>query len=184
MASVWVGFLFVSSGLATPTRNPYDAIVQRNVFRLHEPVPPPAPLSETPTPKDDGELTLTGIVDFRKAQWALIILTEHGMAPRRYTLPVGQKEDNLEVLAIDATTATARVRHGSAELVLTFDRHGPPDQRALEELSRKYVEQARPFVDEHTRAHELHEQRDAERRALERAAAEAELATRQTSQQQ
>jgi hypothetical protein len=184
MASVWAGLLLVSSGLATPIASPYDAIVQRNVFRLREPTRVPAPLPETPTSKDDGELTLTGIVDFRTAQWALLTLTERGIALRRYTLPVGQKEDDLEVLRIDAVTATVRVRHGTAELVLTFDRHGPPDQSTLEELSRKSVEQARPFVDEHTRAHELREQRESERRALERATADAELAARETSQQQ
>src|SRR5204863_9978808 len=122
--------------------------------------------------------------DFRTAQWALLPVTARGGPPRRYTLQVGQKEADLEVLGIDAVTATVRVRYGSAELVLTFDRHGPPDQRMIEELSRKYVEQARPFVEEHTRAHEVREQREAERRALERAAAEAELATRQTSQEQ
>jgi hypothetical protein len=124
---------------------------------------------------------LTGIVDFSKAKWALLTSTERGKSPKPYTLTVNQREDDIEVLSIDAVGATVRVRQDGKELLLSFESHGPPSERKLEDLSRKYVQQSRPFVDEHTRAHALREQREAERRAIERAAAEAELASRDIS---
>ena len=177
---VVMGVLLGLSALARPA-NPYADIVQRNVFGLREPAPPAAAPVPAPVAQESSELLLTGIVDFRTAKWALLTRTERGKPSVRHTLSVGQKEDNLEVLDIDAETATVRVRHGSAELVLSFETHGPPSAAKLEDVSRKYVQQSRPFVDEHTRAHALREQREAERRALERAAAEAELASRNIS---
>jgi hypothetical protein len=179
MVQVATGILL---SLAPPaiSANPYVDIVQRNVFGLREPVVP-VPPAAAPVPQDTSELVLTGIVDFRTAKWALLTRTERGKPPLRYTLTVGQKEENLEVLAIDAVSATVQVRYDGKDIVLSFESHGPPTERKLEDLSRKYVQQSKPFVDEHTRAHALREQREAERRAVERAAAAAELASREIS---
>jgi hypothetical protein len=174
----------MAAHLPVAENNPYADVVHRNIFGLREPVLPPSVLPETPATKDKGDLILTGIVDFRKAQWALLTLTERGIPPRRYTLTLGQKEDDVEVLAVDAVAATVRVRHGSAEVLLTFDKHDPTaNQKNMEEIGRKYVQQAKPFVDEHTHAHAAREQREAERRELERAAAEKELAARKALNQ-
>jgi hypothetical protein len=174
--NVAAGVLLAVSIFANPA-NPYASIAERNIFGLREPSPikpePPPPVAA-----DTSELTLTGIVDFQKAKWALLTCAERGKQLRRYTLSIGEKQDNIQVLNIDAEAATVRVLHGSAEVVLTFEK---PNAGNIEELGRKYVQQSKPFVDEHTRAHAVREQREAERRELERAAAEAELATRQIS---
>jgi hypothetical protein len=177
MISAVAGILIAASVPAN-SQNPYAAITERNIFGLREPPPPPPPPVPAPVANDTSELTLTGVVDFQTAKWALLTCTERGKSPRPYTLSVGQKQDNLEVLEINAEAATVRVRNGSEEIVLTFDKQNPGK---IEELGRKYLQQAKPFVDEHTRAHALREQREAERRELERAAAEAELATRDIS---
>ena len=174
--SMAAGTLLALSSSANP-ENPYSAITERNIFGLREPSPAP-PTPSPPIATDSSELTLTGLVDFRTIKWALLTCTERGKQPRPYTLAVGQKQDALEVLDIDAEAGTVRVRHGSAEVVLAFKRH---NAESIEEPGRKYVQQAKAFVDEHTRAHALREQRESERRALERAAAEAELATRDIS---
>lgn len=180
MVHVAVGVILCGSALAT-SENPYVSIVQRNIFALHEPAPAQPPPAPAPVAADPSELMLTGIADFRTAKWALLTRTERGKTPQRYTLAVGEKQDTLEVLEIDAESSTVRVRHGSTEVVLSFDTHGPPNPAKVEDLGRKYVQQAKPFVDEHTRAHALREKREAERRELERAAAEAELISRQIS---
>lgn len=169
-----LGILLIVS-TRTAVANPYTTIVQRNVFALREPVPPPAPMPLPP--QDTPELVLTGIADFRTVKWARLTRAEPGKPPRHYTLAARQRADNLEVLDINADTDTVRVRDGSAEIVLSFDTHGLSNQARLEELSRKYLQQTKPFVDEHVRVHTLREQREAERRELERAAA-AELASR------
>ena len=183
MVEVALGVFVCLSALAMPD-NPYATIVERNIFALREPPPPAPPPPAAPVAPDTSELVLTGIADFRTAKWALLTRTERGKQPQRYTLSVGEKQDTLEVLEIDADSATVRVRHGSAEVVLSFDTHGPPNPAKVEDMSRKYVQQAKPFVDEHTRAHALREQREAERREWERAAAAAELARQNISTQQ
>ena len=170
------GVLLVYSASATSDLNPYAAIIERNVFALREPSPAAPPPAPAPVAADTSELVLTGVVDFRTIKWALLTCTERGKTARQYTLGVGQRQDNIEVLDIDAESATVRVRHGNAERVLSFQKPGKP-----EDAGQKYVQQAKAFVDEHARAHALREQREAERRALERVAAEAELATRQIS---
>lgn len=184
IVAIWVTGMAVLTACALAESNPYETIASRNVFSLREPAQPPVVAPAPPEPADNSQLMLTGIVDFRRLQCALITCTERGKTPRLYTLSIGQKEDNLQVLAIDAEAATVRVLHGSTEVLLSFHTHGPPNAARLEEQSRKYVQQAKPFVDEHVRAHELREKREAERRSSERAAAAAELAARNLSTQQ
>lgn len=164
--------------------NPYAIISQRNVFGLREP-PPVIIAKPIAVPTNDlPELMLTGIADFPKAKWALLTSTERGKQPRRYTLKPGDKEGDLQVVAIDAEAGTVHVLHGSRELVLTFDTHGPPTAAKVEEEGRKHVQKSKAFVDAHTQGHAMREKREAERRAVERAAAEAELAAQRISNQQ
>ena len=157
--------------------NPYLPIIDRNVFGLREPPPPPPPPTPPPIAEDTGELMLTGVVDFRLGRWALVTRTERGKTPKSYTLAVGERADNLELIDIDADAGTVRLRNGSAEVVLGFNKNQPP----AEELGHKYVQAAKPFVNAHTSAHALREQREAQRRELERAAADAELMSQQIS---
>jgi hypothetical protein len=181
IAAIGVAGTVVVTVCALAESNPYEAIANRNIFSLKDPVQPPVVAPDSPAPADNSQLMLTGIVDFHRLKRALITCTERGKPPQFYTLSVGEKEDNLQILAVDAEGGTVRVLHGSAEVLLSFDTHGPPNAARLEEQSRKYVQQAKPFVDEHARAHELREKREAQRREIERAAAEAELISRRIS---
>jgi len=177
MAQVALGILLTFPTFASPD-NPYLPIVDRNVFKLREPVPPPLVLPPTTVVEENVELILTGVVDFRLGRWALITRTERGKPPRGYTLSVGEREDDLQLLDIDAQAGTVRLLRGSAEVVLSLNKDGRSTPSKLEELGRKYVQQAKPFVDEHTRAHAAREQREAQRREFDRATAAAELARR------
>ena len=176
---VAVGIL-AASMLFSASANPYLPIVDRNVFGLRQPCPTP-PEPKPPIAGDNAELMLTGVVDFRLGRWALVTRTERGKTPRGYTLAVGERQDNLELLDIDIDAGTVRLRHDAAEVVLSFNKNGPSTPSKIEELGRKYVQQAKPFVDAHASAHEMRERREAQRRELERAAAEAELTSRQIS---
>ena len=173
--------ILAASMLFTASANPYLPIVDRNVFGLREPPPPPPPPAQPPVADDNAELMLTGVVDFRLGRWALVTRTERGKTPRAYTLAVGERQDNLELLDLDIAAGTVRLRHDSAEVVLSFNKNGPATPSKVEELGRQYVQQAKQFVDAHASAHELRERREAQRRELERAAAEAELMSRQIS---
>lgn len=162
-------------GTRSEDTNPYVSVIQRNVFGLREPAPAP-PQPPAPIATDAPELVLTGVVDFRLTKWALLTIADRGKPARHYTLRVGEKADDLELLAIDAESGIVRLLKGTTEIVLTFEK--------VEDPGRKYVLQSRSFVDAHTRAHELREKREQERRNLERVAAAAELAAQQISTQQ
>ena len=76
---------------------------------------------------------------------------------------------------IDVETETVRLRRNGVWLVLSLKTDGVKSADQLRGEEKK-------FVDQHTRAHELHQQRERERVERERAAAEAELqARRQTA---
>jgi hypothetical protein len=96
--------------------NPYDLIAGRNVFRLKDPPPPvapPAPVPSQPPPK----LVLTGIADFSTMKWAFITRTDPGKAAKNYTLTFGENEGGLQLVGIDARTASATVRVDGTETV-------------------------------------------------------------------
>ena len=152
------------SASAEPSANPYHAISERNAFGLR----PPPPVVETPAapPKTLPELTLTGVADFSFKKWALLISAERGKPPKHLMLSEGESGEGLEVLAIDVDAGTVRVRLDETELLLSF--------KEQEQKQRTAKVEEKKFVDAHTRAHELHQKREAERIARERKAAEIE----------
>ena len=117
-----LGVLFTFQSAAT-IDNLYLSIVKRNIFGLREPPPVVAPVPAAPIPEDTTELLLTGVVDFRLGRWALITCSERGKAPQSYTLAVGRREGNLQVLDLDAKAGTVRLLRGSKEVVLSLGKH-------------------------------------------------------------
>jgi hypothetical protein len=111
------------------------------------------------------ELQLTGLIDLSAKKWVFLVKAEHGQPLKQYSLHEGEKADGLEILAIDVRAEKVTVRNAGVEMVLTFKTHGRPA-----------VEQAlvveKQFVDDHVRAHELHQQRERERIERERAEVE------------
>src|ERR1051325_3533469 len=108
--------------LAISAENPYQDIIERNVFSLKPPPPPPTiEAPKPPTPK----LKLTGLITFFNKKQALITAppapaTKPGDQPREqsYILPVGQMADDIKVLEIDEKAGWAKVdNHGSEELL-------------------------------------------------------------------
>ena len=154
-----VAFLPLFAALSEEALNPYAAIILRNPFGLRPPPLPPETAGPA-LPQPLRELTLTGIADFSLKKWALLVASERGQPPKSYTLREGEEVDGLEVLAIDVLAGTVHVRLDHTQLTLSFKEQ---DQKQF--LARA---QEKRFVDEHTRAHELREKREAERRARER----------------
>ena len=164
-AGTFLGLAFLPffALMAEESANPYGAIILRNAFGL-KPAPPPHPVAlPSAAQKPLPELTLTGIADFSLKKWALLVATERGKTPKSYTLTEGQQTDGLEVLAIDVHAGTVRVRLDETEVALSFKEQDHKQLVARAEEKR--------FVNEHTRAHEVREKREAERRERERALA-------------
>jgi hypothetical protein len=125
---------------------------------------PALPSANSTTPSNSPpELSLTGIVDLSPKKWACLLRLERGLPAKPYTLREGESMDGVEVLAIDAPAGKVTVRNAGVPMVLTFLTHGRPaaEQTLLAEQK---------FVEDHVRAHELHQQRERDRIEQERAA--------------
>src|ERR1700720_2046820 len=95
-------FLFCASAMAiiTPavlSDNPYQGIVDRNVFSLRNPPPPPPPPSNDPPPP---KLTLTGITTILGGKRALLKGTPppakgEPAKEQFYMLSEGQRDGNI-----------------------------------------------------------------------------------------
>jgi len=86
-------------------------------------------------------------VDFSTMKWAFITRTDPGQAAKNYTLSFGEHEGGLQLVGIDAKTASATVRVDGSETVivrlLAGTNHPPkPTQRTYPSLAQKPL--ARP----------------------------------------
>src|ERR1051325_6118775 len=104
--------------------NPYQGIVDRNVFALKPPPPPPRPEDNNPPPPDIKLTVITTILGNKRvlmnvqmparppepAKLQPLILTE------------GQREGEIEVLEIDEVTGTVKVNNFGKEMTLTMDK--------------------------------------------------------------
>jgi len=104
--------------------NPYQGVVERNVFALKPPPPPPDPESlKPPAP----EFQLTGITTIFGNKRALLkSIPKAGKAgqpaekERSYMLTEGQREDDLQVDRIDEVARTVTVTYAGTVSTLDF----------------------------------------------------------------
>jgi hypothetical protein len=147
-----------SAGLAlVASANPYENIGTRNIFSL---VPPKADISKPGDVfKPPPEYKLTGIAGFGSNKWALLSKADPGKAPQLFMMREGERDGTLEVLHVDELGGIVKIRNDGALVDLTFATNAAP----------KIDVATKRFVDQHTQAHELHQRREAERIARERA---------------
>jgi hypothetical protein len=112
---------------AESTANPYQAIVEKNVFRLKPPPPPPAEVPATvPTPK----ITLTGITTFGKKRAMLktpppqVKPGEQPKGEQFFMLAVGERDGEMEMLEIDEVAGAVKVKYAGTEVPLNFVDNG------------------------------------------------------------
>ena len=115
---------------AVPADNPYKGIVERNLFGLKDPPPPPDP-AEVNKPQP-SKIILTGITDILGRKQALMKIpaapAKPGETPKgeqSFILTVGQREGDIEVLEIDPVAGMVKVRNAGVVEELTFDKNGP-----------------------------------------------------------
>lgn len=145
---------------ASAAANPYENIATRNVFNLSAAKPGTSNASDVFRPA--AEYKLTGIAGFGSHKWALLSKADPGKPPQFFMLREGQREGAIEVVEVNELGAAVTIRNDGQLLELKFETNAPP----------KIDPATKRFVDNHTRAHELHQQREAERIARERAEVE------------
>jgi hypothetical protein len=108
------------------TGNPYQGIVDRNVFGLKPPPPPPDPESNKPPPP---KIFLTGITTILGNKRALLKTTPPAKPgepakEQSFTLGEGQREGDIEVLEINEKAGTVKVNDYGTITTLDFDKDG------------------------------------------------------------
>jgi hypothetical protein len=125
---VLMGVLLSTSAMAVTSagaENPYNAIIERNVFNLHAPPPPINPadlIKETPPPK----ITLTGITTIlgQKKTFLTIPPIKPGTPPESMMLAEGQAMNEIEVKRIDEKAGIVEVMNHGRPQTLDFEHDG------------------------------------------------------------
>jgi hypothetical protein len=133
MVLVLIVFLF---GMGTQvitadmTGNPYQGIMERNVFNLR---PPARPEDSLPLPEAPPKITLTGFTDILGNKRVLFKVQVPAKPPQpakeeSYILAEGQRDGDVEVLEIDENAGMAKFNnHGTIQtLDLTNNGAKPP----------------------------------------------------------
>jgi len=113
---------------AESSNNPYESIVDRNVFALKPPPPPPDPEATKPPPV---KITLTGITTILGKRALLKSPAPPGKPgePAKpelsYILAPGQREGDIEVIDIDEVGGNVKLRNAGVEVTLNIDKDGP-----------------------------------------------------------
>jgi hypothetical protein len=114
---------------ATTEDNSYDAIWLRNVFDLKPPPPPVVELAKTNEPPPNVHLTgITTIFGNPRALFMVQKKQEPGKPPSKeesYILREGQRQDVLEVLQINPTAQTVKIKVDDVVSTITFETNHP-----------------------------------------------------------
>ena len=105
---------------------PYQAIVERNVFGLKPPTPPPDPEANKPPPP---KILLQGITTLLGNKRALLKVSVPAKPPEPakeipLVLAEGQRDGEIEVLAIDENARTVKVNDYGTVVDLNFESNG------------------------------------------------------------
>ncbi len=109
------------------TNNPYQEIVERNVFGLHDPLPPLITHIEQPRPR----IYLTGISTMLPEKTAILKVIyppSLGHPPREESLLLseGQRMEDIQVIKVDPVARKVTITEAGNQTELTFDQNGLP----------------------------------------------------------
>jgi len=110
--------------LAVAKENPYQSIIDRNAFGLK---PPPSPPTNVVEAAPLLQVKLTGVSSLGGEPKAFFQMTEPGPGKLPKWPPgltKGEKLDGIEVLDIDVDKAEVRIKNGTIETTLNFEKDG------------------------------------------------------------
>jgi hypothetical protein len=127
-----IGLLLGSTGghaFATLTEagNPYQTIKERNIFGLVPPVTTPVIAEKTPDPPKVYLQGITTVLDVKMALLKVQMPAHPGQPPQgeqSFVLAEGQRQGELEVIAIDETARKVKVRNFGAVMDIDFENNG------------------------------------------------------------
>ena len=108
-----------------------------------------------------SEYKLTGIVAFESHRKAYLLKHELNNVQRQISLGEGEKFQDLELLAINSREKSIRVRYRGTEGTMTLNSHGVRPIATVADQGKEFVEVHKQFVNDHHRAHEERQRREA-----------------------
>lgn len=132
MAACLIGaaaLVIPATGFCSGTADAYQGIVARNVFDVHElpPAPPPDPMANRPPPPN---IKLQGLTDILGRKMVIMKVQLPGGKPGQggkdeaFTLTEGQRQGEIEVLAIDVAAGTVKVNNYGVITNLSLEENG------------------------------------------------------------
>src|SRR5438132_7320077 len=114
------------SSASTANPNPYQGIVDRNVFGLKPPPPPPAPPEP---PKPPVNITLTGITTVLGKKRCFITVTASPKpgapaVPISMMLTEDQRDGEIEISHIDPEKGVVDLKQGGSPVTISFKENG------------------------------------------------------------
>ena len=103
----------------------YQIIVDRNPFGLRPPPPPPSLTQpDAPPPKPPATFKLVGIMSIQSPKKVLILKTEAApnSKPKYLRIEEGGRDDQVDVLEIDAKNGTVKIEYAGATTLLKFEK--------------------------------------------------------------
>jgi hypothetical protein len=114
----------IMTTLAIAKENPYQSIIDRNAFGLKPPPPPPTNIVQETPPLT---VKLTGVTSLGGEPKAFFQMTEPGPGKQPKWPPAmtkGEKLDGVEVLEIDVDKGEVKIKNGTIETTLNFEKDG------------------------------------------------------------
>jgi hypothetical protein len=136
----------MAMAIGADTGNPYQGIVDRNVFGLK---PPPLPGKPEEKKADLPPITLTGITTILGNKRALMTMQAPGKPPQSFIVPEGQREGDLEVLEIDEKAGTVKLNQSGTTVTLSFEKNGPKLPASVPAALPNIANQGNPGVVPH-----------------------------------
>jgi hypothetical protein len=124
-----VGIVFTcATAWAITADNPYQGIVDRNVFGLRAPPPPPDP-NEVNKPQPP-KITPTGLTTILGNKRVLFKVQQPARPPepakeQSFIMTEGQREGQIEVLEIDEKAGSIKFNNYGTVVTLTLEKDGP-----------------------------------------------------------
>ena len=118
-----VALCATASAIVNESANPYQGIVDRNVFGLKP--PPLRDETKTQPVKDPPPITLTGMTTILNTKRVLLNVQSPGKPVQSFILAEGQREGDIEVLEIDERAGSTKINYAGTTMPLNFEKNGP-----------------------------------------------------------
>src|SRR5262249_582483 len=108
--------VFLSFSQICTADNPYTSILPRNAFSIQDPPPPVEPPPPPPVAKPPANIFLTGFAEWDDGKRVYLMVNRPGGKAAEYlTLKEGEHQDEIEIVQIDDSNESVRIRNNGVE---------------------------------------------------------------------